>query len=354
MLRSWFIKVRGFTIGWILAIFIWRLIRQGGFDTYFNVIDKEATLLEYFLIILSIAVVAGLIFGSLQFAYERLSVKSISFQLYALWALLSHLFLMIALWLIVLVGSYLIGLSSTLDLKASFADPIVLVSIVFFFLVNGMVVITFQLERLLGKGNLSRLITGRFHMPKEESRVFMFLDLKGSTSIAEQLGHLKYSKFIQDCFHHLAVTDSFGASIYQYVGDEVVLTWKIGDDQTLENCIYAFYAYTDTLEANTAYYKSEYGVLPIFKGGIHLGPITVVEVGNLKREIAYHGDTINVASRIQEQCKVFDRSLLCSHEVYARFKDLHGYIAEEVGDFTLRGKKEPNKLYAISQAKQVN
>ena len=249
-----------------------------------------------------------------------------------------------------LVCAYYVGLSKTLDLKSSFTNPIVLVNIFYFFLVNAAIVITYQLERLLGKGNLSRLITGRFHVPKEETRAFMFLDLKGSTTIAEQLGHLKYSKFIQDCFHHLAVTDSFGASIYQYVGDEVVLTWKIRHDQTLENCIHAFYAYTDTLEDNAAYYESEYGVQPVFKGGLHLGPITVVEVGNLKREIAYHGDTINVASRIQEQCKVFDRSLLCSHKVYSRFKDLQGYVAEEVGEFILRGKKKPNKLYTISPA----
>ncbi|WP_219011061.1 hypothetical protein [Aquimarina litoralis] len=47
----------------------------------------------------------------------------------------------------------------------------------------------------------------------------MFLDLNSSTSIAEKIGHMKYSQLIQDCFDQLDMTEDFGAEIYQYVGD---------------------------------------------------------------------------------------------------------------------------------------
>ena len=54
----------------------------------------------------------------------------------------------------------------------------------------------------------------------------MFLDLKSSTTHAEQLGHIKYSQLIQDCFYELTeVVTRREAQIYQYVGDEIVLTW---------------------------------------------------------------------------------------------------------------------------------
>lgn len=350
MARKWFQKVKGFTIGWIIAILIWILIKQGGFDTYLYIINARASLPEYLVFMGLVALIAGLIFGSVQFYYERIFAKAISFQFYALRALMIHLLIMVVIYLLFFAGLYVAGISKTLDLQPLFTDPLILVNLLYFFLVNGLIVITFQLEKLLGKGNLTKLITGRFHVPREETRAFMFLDLMSSTTIAEQLGHLKYSKFIQDCFHHLSVIDPFGASIYQYVGDEVVLTWKIKHDDTLENCIHAFYAYSGILKTKGAYYQSEYGVQPVFKAGLHLGPVTVVEVGNLKREIAYHGDTINVASRIQEQCKVFKRNLLCSYEVYGRLKNLSGYTSEKVGEFTLRGKKKPTKLYDINPA----
>ena len=43
-------------------------------------------------------------------------------------------------------------------------------------------------------------MTGYYQKPKEESKIFMFLDLQSSSKIAELLGHEKYSDFIQDCF----------------------------------------------------------------------------------------------------------------------------------------------------------
>ncbi len=97
------------------------------------------------------------------------------------------------------------------------------------------------------------------------------------------------------------------------------------------------------------YYEQEYGVQPIFKAGLHLGPVTVVEVGNLKREIAYHGDTINVAARIQEQCKTFDRTLLISDDAHKRINDMPNYSFENVGEFLLRGRKKSIQLFGVAR-----
>ena len=62
---------------------------------------------------------------------------------------------------------------------------------------------------------------------KEEERIFLFLDMRSSTHIAESLGAMKYSQLVQDCFADLyQAVQQTGAHIYQYVGDEAVLTWK--------------------------------------------------------------------------------------------------------------------------------
>lgn len=60
-----------------------------------------------------------------------------------------------------------------------------------------------QVNLMLGEGNLSKILMGKFYSPREEERGFMFLDLQASTMLAEKLGHIKYSKLVQDCFNDL-------------------------------------------------------------------------------------------------------------------------------------------------------
>lgn len=347
MRNYWFKKVAAFTMGWIIALALWRILRKFGVNAYLDILNIAVSPLAILISILCISLIAGLIFGSVQYAYEKFFVKSVSFMGFLARALFAHLVLMLIIYFLVYIVINASGVSQQLSFMAVVSHPLVLVNLFYSVLVNSAIILLIQINRLLGKGNLAKLVTGKFHAPREELRAFMFLDLKGSTTIAEQLGHLKYSKFIQDCFHDLSVVDPYGAAIYQYVGDEVVLTWKIQEEDGLEDCIQAYYAYENRLKARADYYGQLYGVQPLFKAGLHLGPVTVVEVGNLKREIAYHGDTINVASRIQEQCKTYDRTLLISEIVFERVKNMAGYSFDSVGEFVLRGRKKTTQLYGV-------
>ena len=352
MKNYWIKKVTAFTIGWIIALVLWRVLRRVGVnDTYLAVVNVTTTPLTVLIILLCISIFAGLIFGSVQYAYESYSIKSVSFREFILKALFGHLVLMLVLYFLLYVGLKLTGVtgvSQKLSFMEFLSHPVLLVYLFYSILVNSAIILLIQINKLLGKGNLAKLVTGKFHTPREEITAFMFLDLMGSTTIAEKLGHFKYSRFIQDCFYDLSVVDPYNAHIYQYVGDEVVLTWKVHEEEQLDNCIHAFNAFTHALESKAEYYQSEYGVQPIFKAGLHLGPVTVVEVGNLKREIAYHGDTINVAARIQEQCKTFDRTLLISDDIYERVKNMPDFSFENVGDFVLRGRKKSTQLYGVT------
>ena len=84
-----------------------------------------------------------------------------------------------------------------------------------------------QVSDKFGQGVLISFLLGKYHRPKEDDRIFMFMDLKSSTTYAEKLGHIKYSQFIQDCFFDITdVITKYDAKIYQYVGDEVCLSGK--------------------------------------------------------------------------------------------------------------------------------
>ncbi len=206
-----------------------------------------------------------------------------------------------------------------------------------------------EINLLLGKGNLWRFIRGDFYSPRVENRVFMFIDLKGSTTIAEQLGHIRYSRFLQDCFYDLNVIRHSGAEVYQYVGDEVVLSWRVKKNMDYVKCLKAFWAYEDELEKREQYYLDKYGLAPKFKAGLNLGEVTTAEVGEIKREIAYHGDTMNIAARIQDKCNDYDRTLLVSELFYTNVKANGIFDFELMGEELLRGKNETIKIYAVNR-----
>ncbi len=208
-----------------------------------------------------------------------------------------------------------------------------------------------QINEKFGQGVLINFLLGRYHRPKEDRRIFMFMDLKSSTTYAEKLGHIRYSRFIQDCFFDLTdIVLSHGAKIYQYVGDEVVLSWEIDKGIDHQNCLRTFFAYDNLLQNRRGYYESRYGVVPEFKAGLNLGPVTVAEVGEIKKELAYHGDVLNTAARIQGRCNEYKRKLLVSEELKACFNDQTHYGFEFLGDVILKGKENPVNIYAVNAA----
>jgi len=208
-----------------------------------------------------------------------------------------------------------------------------------------------QINRKLGPGNLINLITGKYHKPRDECRIFLFLDLKDSTTIAENLGHNTYSKLLRNCYHDLTdIVIQYHADIYQYVGDEVVLSWKVKEDSQPLNCIGMYFAYEKKLNERQKFYLQKYNTKPEFKGGMDMGVVTVAEIGDIKREIAYHGDVLNTASRIQDQCKLLDKNLLISENVEEKLAKLNGFKKELIGDVNLRGKVNALKIYSLEQA----
>jgi len=212
--------------------------------------------------------------------------------------------------------------------------------------------ITKQINLKFGPGNLFNLLLGKFHKPRQDHRIFMFLDLKSSFEIAEKLGHIQFSRLIQDCFTDLTIVRNYKAEIYQYVGDEVVLSWSMSDGLENLNCIKAYFKFQELLESRSDFYMKKYGLVPFFKAGLNVGDVTIAEVGQIKREIAFHGDTLNTASRIQGKCNDYNKSLLISQtlkELIEGNEKLHISLA---GKVLLRGKTMPMEIYFIDQAPQ--
>jgi adenylate cyclase len=174
----------------------------------------------------------------------------------------------------------------------------------------------------------------------------MFLDLQSSTQHAEKLGHITYSKMIQDCFNDLGIVVENEAEIYQYVGDEVILTWKLQDGLRNQNCLNAYFKFKQQLGKKKEYYLQNYNCNPHFKAGMNAGIVTVAEVGKFKKEIAYHGDTINTAARIQGKCNELKQELLISERLKNELSTI-GFTFDKLGSIALKGKESEVRIYAV-------
>src|ERR1044072_3462852 len=60
-----------------------------------------------------------------------------------------------------------------------------------------------ELSRRIGPGRLVNWLIGRYRSPREEVRLFLFIDLTDSTPLAEELGSLKFSYLLRDFFDDL-------------------------------------------------------------------------------------------------------------------------------------------------------
>ena len=178
----------------------------------------------------------------------------------------------------------------------------------------------------------------------------MFLDMKSSTTHAERLGHELFSRLIQDCFAD--ITESIiqhEAEIYQYVGDEIILTWHASEGARNANCLKVLFAYCAALERHGDHYRQQYGFVPAFKAGVNFGSVTVAEVGVLKRDIAYLSDILNTAARIEGECNKHDQTLMISESVRDLVGDTRGLEFQEIGALELRGKDEKVLLFGVQQ-----
>ncbi len=203
----------------------------------------------------------------------------------------------------------------------------------------------------IGRKNFISWVFGILNKPKEEERIFMFIDMKSSTSIAEKLMHKKFSYLVQDVFNDIAVVDNYRGEIYQYLGDGAIISWNLTTGLNRNNCIKAFYAFTDVIAKRQRYYKRKYGSIPKFKAGIHVGKVMVLQVGQIRRDISYNGDTINTAARIESKCNEYKKDLLISGNLYNILKDKKEFNIKNVENTKLKGKKKAIDIYSVKQKK---
>ena len=229
-------------------------------------------------------------------------------------------------------------------------DPSVQAQVVTFFFVAYLITFVRSVHKKFGTRVFWNTLLGKSQEPLEEDLIFMFIDLRHSTELAEELGHVKYSNFMKDYYKYLSnCCEENQGEIYQIAGDGAFLTWPISACRNKARPIDCFFDFCECLQKIGPKFIRKYGAAPTFKAGAHCGTVVSTEVGNFGSEMAYHGDVLNTTSRIQSLCTKLGKDFLISEDLYLKLPLPlpHEFYCHKEGFFELRGKKKEILIFSL-------
>ncbi len=190
------------------------------------------------------------------------------------------------------------------------------------------------------------ILLGKYVNPKTENRIVVFIDLSDSTTIAEKLGHTQYFKFIREFIYHVSnALIEYDGRIYQYVGDEIVVSWMYSE-KNIKRCLKSIIEARRNIQKDSINFKRDYDLIPEFRVGIHIGEVTVGEIGVIKKDIAMSGDTMNTTARIRSACSELNKKFIVSKDFIDK-SSLENFQAESLGLVELKGKRKEIELFHL-------
>lgn len=216
------------------------------------------------------------------------------------------------------------------------------------FLVTFFFLLLHQLRMLVGASTLRNIVLGRYHRAREEERFFLFVDIVGSTPLAERLGPVAANRFLNRVFQLASdPVDDHHGEVYQYVGDEMVITWKIAHGRVSARPLACYFAIEQALAAAEAEFTQEFGAKPRLRAALHAGSVITGEVGGSRRAIVFHGDVMNTTSRLENATRDLGRPFLVSEDAMSRMDGKEAYRSEDLGPQPMRGRVAPLRVYAV-------
>ena len=233
------------------------------------------------------------------------------------------------------LGSVIAGFARDPSNKSLWID--IAYSVACVVLVNLVLGIT----NIIGPRAFLNFIIGRYHTPIEEKRFVLFVDIAGSTGLAERLGGVAIHRLLDRTFRLLTLSViDYRGEVLNYVGDEVIVTWPERSGAIGCRPLRCFMAMRDELTRATSQLEREFGVVPRIRGSLHFGPVIVGEIGDLKRAIVFNGDVMNTAARLEELSRNVDGGFLASRAAMQRFDSAPPFAVRDLGRLAIRGRAD--------------
>ena len=128
------------------------------------------------------------------------------------------------------------------------------------------------------------------------------------------------------------------------------MTWPVEHAIEDAHCVRCYFGMVEAIAKGRESYRRTFGFVPEFRGALHAGLVVVGEMGDLKREIAFLGDTLNTAARIAEVSKDARHPCLISDELLRRLELPSEFAVENLGRSQLRGREQSITLFGLSKS----
>ena len=206
-----------------------------------------------------------------------------------------------------------------------------------------------QFASLIGFRRFLNLVLGRYFRPVNEARIFMFVDLIGSSRLARRLGDVRFHEYLSEFFYTIdpAIVETDG-EIVSYVGDAVIITWPLGNNPVRNSlCLVALKSMVKRLDKAAPRFDDQFGVAPRFRAALHGGDVVVGECGNSRKQITFLGDVVNTAARIEAISKEEGIDLLASGKIVDAVTPPIGIAFDQLGERTPKDADQPIMLYRV-------
>lgn len=215
-------------------------------------------------------------------------------------------------------------------------------------LVTLLLVMLRHAAQIVGERSFRDIMRGRYHRPRAEERFFLFVDVVGSTPVAEKMGPLAVHRYLNRVFEVASeAVDAHDGEVHQYVGDEMVVTWTVAEGRPGARPLACLFAIEAALAGAAAGFERDFGTAPGIRAALHAGEVVTGEIGGSRRAIVFHGDVMNTASRIENATRTLGHRYLVSEDALLRLEDAGRYHPEDLGLQQLRGREALVRVYSV-------
>jgi adenylate cyclase len=210
-----------------------------------------------------------------------------------------------------------------------------------------------RIEKLFGQqvspAIVDEILKGKKEIVSRKRNVcIMFLDIRDFTPFSECKSPEEIIKYQNDVFSFMIETiNRNNGIINQFMGDGFMATFGA----PIASEVYCQDAVNAAVEiVNQVVDHNDRGLIPPTRIGIglHTGEVVTGNVGTTQRkQYSITGNTVILASRLEQLNKQFKSSILISREVLDRLK-LKNFSTKSLGDVQIKGRKEPLHVYQLA------
>lgn len=208
------------------------------------------------------------------------------------------------------------------------------------------------------------LVAGGRPIPQRLTATVLFMDIKGFTSVSEDMDPSELMHWLDDCLsamadlvmaHHGMVDKFIGDAMMALFGAPVPRTDQSQIQQDAVNAVHCAIAMAKKLETLNHQWRGEGKPEVGMRVGIHTGVMSAGSIGSRERlQFTVIGDTVNTASRLES----FDRTVVDPSCPDYPFRILIGdstrrFVADtfetlEVGEVSLKGKSKRLRVHLLT------